>query len=375
MLYTNAMIFTPQFVFQRGEFAVEDGRFVPPAPAREGQVVDLQGAYVLPGLIDIHIHGCAGCDFSDGDEAGLRRMAAHCAGRGVTSLLPTSMSLPYPQLERAFSTGRRVMEERRSGESRVLGFHMEGPFLSPAKKGAQREDHLKAPDFAAFESLFKASGGAIRILDVAPELPGAADFTRQAARLCRVSVAHTGCDYDQASALYDAGACHLTHLYQAMTGFHHRAPGPIPAAAEREEVTAELIADAVHSHPAAIRLAFRLFPGRLCLVSDAMRGCGMPDGLYDLGGQQVAIRGRRATLPGGVLAGSVSDLYTCMRTAIDCGVPREAAIRAATYEPARAVGVLDRLGSIEPGKLADFLLCDQSLALRAVYIGGEQVSP
>lgn len=122
-------------------------------------------------------------------------------------------------------------------------------------------------------------------------------------------------------------------------------------------------------------MAFRLFPGRLCLISDAMRGCGMPDGLYELGGQQVAIRGRRATLPDGVLAGSVSDLYICMRTAIDCGVPREAAIRAATYEPARAVGVLDRLGTIEPGKLADFLLCDQSLALRAVYIGGEQVSP
>lgn len=372
MRYTNAMIFTPQFVFQRGEFAVEGGRFVP--PAQEGQAVDLQGAYVLPGLVDIHIHGCAGCDFSDGDEAGLRRMAAHCAGRGVTALLPTSMSLPYEQLERAFSAGRRVMEDRRRGEGRILGFHMEGPFLSPAKRGAQREDHLKAPDFAAFEALYEASGGAIRIVDVAPELPGAVDFAHKAARLCRVSVAHTGCDYDQASALYDAGAGHLTHLYQAMTCFHHRAPGPIPAAAEREEVTAELIADAVHSHPAAIRLAFRLFPGRLCLVSDAMRGCGMPDGVYELGGQQVAIRGRRATLPGDVLAGSVSDLYTCMRTAIACGVPREAAIRAATYEPARAAGALDRLGTIEPGKLADFLICDENLDLRAVYIGGEKVT-
>lgn len=374
MLYTNAMIFTPQFVFQRGEFAVENDRFVSPAPAREGGVVDLHGAYVLPGLVDIHIHGCAGCDFSDGDEAGLRRMAAHCAGRGVTALLPTTMSLPYGQLERAFSTGRRVMEDRRRGESRILGFHMEGPFLSPAKKGAQREDHLKTPDFAAFESLFKVSGGAIRIVDVAPELPGTADFARRAERLCRVSAAHTACDYDQAAALFDAGASHLTHLYQAMTGFHHRAPGPIPAAAEREGVTAELIADAVHSHPAAIRLAFRLFPGRLCLISDAMRGCGMPDGAYELGGQQVTIRGRAATLPDGVLAGSVSDLYTCMRTAVACGVPREAAIRAATYEPARVVGALDRLGTVEPGKLADFLLCDADLDLRAVYIGGEKVT-
>lgn len=371
MLFTNANIYTPQFVFRRGEFAVEKGRFVRPAQARRDRVVDLKGAYILPGLVDIHIHGCAGEDFSDGREAGLRRMAAHCAQRGVTALLPTSMSLPYESLEQAFSAGRRVMASPRPGESRILGFHMEGPFLSPAKRGAQREDYLKAPDADAFETLFASSGGAIRIVDVAPELPGAADFARRCAGLCRVSAAHTGCDYDRAAAFFDAGASHLTHLYQAMTGFHHRSPGPIPAAAEREGVTAELIADAVHSHPAAIRLAFRLFPGRLCLISDTMRGCGMPEGTYELGGQQVTLRGREATLPGGVLAGSVTDLYTCMRTAIACGVPREAAIRAATFEPARVAGALEELGTMEPGKLADFLLCDEDLALRAVYLGGE----
>ena len=152
---------------------------------REGRVVDLQGACVLPGLIDIHIHGCAGADFSDGDEAGLRRMTAHCAGRGVTSLLPTTMSLPYEQLKRAFSAGRRVMEDRRRGESRVLGFHMEGPFLSPAKRGAQREDHLKTPDFAAFEALYAASGGAIRIVDGRTTAGGSCLLLRHAAQRIR----------------------------------------------------------------------------------------------------------------------------------------------------------------------------------------------
>ena len=372
MVFQNALIFTPAGFF-RGGFTVENGRFGELFEGARPGAADLGGALVIPGLVDIHTHGAMGADFSDGDVEGLRRMARHLASRGVTSFAPTSMTLPYETLSAAFATARVLADKRPAGCARVAGVHMEGPFFSEKKKGAQNGAYLKAPDFEGFRALYEGCGGLVRIVDVAPELPGAADFAAQAKALCTVSVAHTDASYEEASAVFDAGASHLTHLYNAMPGVHHRKPGPIGAASERECVAAELICDGLHVHPSAVRMAFRLFPGRICLISDSLRCCGMPDGEYELGGQQVLLSGGVARLADGTIAGAASDLYEDLRNAVAFGIPREEAIRAATELPAREIGRFGELGVIAPGALADFLVCGEDLALREVWIEGERV--
>ena len=375
-VFTNGLLFLPGKGFVPGGFRVEDGRFAeifPSAvPMPEGSL-DLQGATVIPGLVDIHTHGAAGADFSDGDGEGLRRMAAHLAKCGVTSFAPTSMTLPYRRLADAFQTAVRLRDSRPADCSRVMGIHMEGPFFSEKKKGAQNGAYLKLPDFEAFRSLYEGCGGLVRIVDVAPELPGAAEFTEKAKALCTVSVAHTDADYEEARAVFEAGASHLTHLYNAMPPIHHRKPGVIGAASERENVRAELICDGLHVHPSSVRVAFRLFPERICLISDSLRCCGMPDGEYELGGQRVFLSGGVARLATGTIAGAASDLYTDMRNAVSFGIPKEEAIEAATLRPAREIGRADEIGSIEVGKYADFVVCGEDLAPSAVYIGGQKI--
>lgn len=373
MLFKNAEIFTGAG-FLRGSFRTEHGIFteiLASVPDEDG--VELDGARVIPGLIDLHTHGNSGADFSDGEYEGLRTMAAYSARHGVTSFAPTSMTLPYETLAKAFATGRRLADEQPKGCARILGIHMEGPFFSEKKKGAQNAAYLRLPDAAAFRKLYEDCGGLIRIADVAAELEGAEEFAREVSRLCAVSIAHTDADYEAASRVFDAGASHVTHLFNAMPPLHHRKPGVIGAAAERENVAVELIGDGLHIHPSVIRLAYRLFPERLCLISDSLRCCGMPNGEYELGGQPIWLKDRLATLADGTIAGSASNLYDCLLTVIGCGVPLEQAVRSATVVPAQELGCADRVGSIEPGKLADFVVCNAALTRRAVYLGGERV--
>ena len=233
---------------------------------------------------------------------------------------------------------------------------------------------MKEPDFAGFRNLYENCGGLVRIVDVAPELPGAAEFVEKASKLCTVSIAHTDSDYDHAKAAVDAGVTHLTHLYNAMPGIHHRNPGVIPAAVENPKVQAEIICDGYHIHPASVRLAFAMFKNRMILVSDSGRCAGLPEGSqFELGGQEAWLRGGVARLADGTIACSATNLWQCLRNVLSWGVPEEEAVRAATYNPAKAISAEDRIGSIEPGKLADFLICTPDYSQKRVFLGGKEI--
>lgn len=375
MFYKNANLFTSKGFCIGGFEVTEDGKFgqlffdVQPENA-----VDLNEAKVIPGLIDVHIHGAMGADFSDGDPDGLRRMAQYLLKEGITAFTPASMTLPYDTLEKAFKTGKALAEENPGDCARIMGAHMEGPYFSEKKKGAQNSAYLKNPDLEGFKGLQKSCDGFVKIVDLAPELPGAVEFVTGAKELCTVSIAHTDSDYDHAKAAVDAGVTHLTHLYNTMPGIHHRNPGVIPAAAENKNVRAELICDGIHVHPASVRLAFGMFGAdRMVLISDALRCCGMPNGEYELGGQTVYLNGDVGRLTDGTIAGAVTNLFEGMRRCISFGIQESDAIKAATINPACAIGADNVIGSIATGKYADFVVCSDDYSTKRVFKGGIEV--
>ena len=377
MFYKNARIFCSDFTFRMGAFEVVDGRFGAILPDSVPEdAIDLQGATVIPGLVEIHSHGNSGVDFSDREYEVLKAMAAYYAQAGITSFAPASMTLSYETLERSFANARRLADEAPEGHAALRGIRMEGPYFSYKKRGAQNPNYLKDPDLAGFMALQEKCGGLVRMVDVAPELPGALEFIRAVKDTCAVSVAHTDADYEQAKAAFAAGATHVTHLFNAMPPIHHRNPGVIPAAVENPNVRAEVICDGLHIHPAVLRLAFSAFgKERIVLISDSGRCCGMPEGSrFMMGGQEARLCNGVALLQDGTIAGSSIHLYQGMVNAIHFQVPEEDAIRASSYNPACAIGIDQLVGSIESGKIADFLVCSSDYSQKQVYMAGKKIS-
>ncbi len=358
---SNGQLFREGFFHRQDLFTDADGRICDRSEADHSEVLDVRGAYVIPGLVDIHTHGCAGYDFSDADEKGLKEIAAYLCRVGVTSFCPASMTFPEYRLEKIFATADCVPDE--GAYARPVGIHMEGPFLSLEKAGAQNRAYITAPDQSMFARLMKSASLPIRLVTLAPETKGAMDFIDRFHKHVHISLGHTACDYETARQAFLHGADHVTHLYNAMTGLGHREPGPAGAAADCRHVFVELICDGLHVHPAMVRAAFRLYgPDRVVLISDSMRATGLPDGETELGGQKVFKRGYRATLADNTLAGSVSDLMTCMQRAVSFGIPLADAVMAATFNPAASIGMEGEIGGFRPGARADLVIMNRQLS-------------
>ena len=381
MIIDHVKVFTEDKKFTDGGIVIKNGTIEQvytegKRPQTEDEVLDGKGMYAIPGLIDLHFHGCKGDDFCDGSRDAIARIAEYEASVGVTAIAPATMTLPVEELEQIL----RVAAEYKKGpyskkEADFVGINMEGPFISPAKKGAQDERNIIPCDVKVCERFLEVSEGLVKFMGIAPEeSENAVSFIEAVKDKVNVSLAHTNADYDTAMAAFNAGADHAVHLYNAMPAFTHRAPGVIGAVYDSKHVMAEIICDGVHIHPAAVRATFEMMgEDRMILISDSMRAAGMPDGSYTLGGLDVNVVGNRATLASdGAIAGSVTNLMDCMKTAVKTmNIPLETAVACATINPAKSLGIDAEYGSIRAGKKAHIVLMDQELNVQQVIKDGE----
>ena len=371
MWLKNAVVLGPDFRRVQTDVHLEGERIAGFGEA-QGEAVDCSGLTLIPGLIDIHTHACDGADASNRSVEELQRISRFEAAHGVTSFLPTTMTLPDDQLLGAMEAIRAFDEQGPEG-AYIHGINMEGPYLSLEKRGAHKAEWLRRPDAEHFRRLNAASGGRIRLCSVAPEVEGAAEFIREVRGEVRLSIAHTAADYDQAMAAFAAGVSHATHTFNAMSGFSHRAPGVVGAVFD-SDVTGELICDCVHIHPAVIRTAFKAMGSRLIMISDSMAATGLSDGVYELGGLTVYVRDGNATLEDGTIAGSTTPLSGDLKKAVQIAkVPFEDVVYACTAAPAKALDLFGSVGSIDAGKTADLVALDAELNVAHVWIRGKRI--
>lgn len=369
MIIKNGYVFTENATFEKRDIYIEDEYITEGAYQKTDGKIDADGLYVIPGLIDIHFHGCVGYDFCDGTTEAIQAMADYEAKNGVTAMAPATMTLDDTSLEKIFSCAASYESE--SG-SMLMGINMEGPYLSEAKKGAQNAAFLKKPDISHFVHMNSIAKGLIKLVSIAPEEPGALSFIEELKDHVVISVAHTTADYLTTKTAFETGASHVTHLYNAMPPFTHREPGVVGAAYDDGYCKVELISDGIHITPTVIRATFQLFgDDRIILISDSMMATGLTNGDYTLGGQPVKVNGNLATLADGTIAGSATNLMDCVRRAVSFGIPLTSAIKCASINPAKEIGVYDKVGSLTPGKYANIVLLDKDLDIIKVILKGK----
>ncbi|HBL41673.1 MAG TPA: N-acetylglucosamine-6-phosphate deacetylase [Ruminococcaceae bacterium] len=370
MIFKNAFIIDEQFNKVKADLEIQGETITAIGNLNGKDEIDCSDLTVMPGMIDLHIHGSRLADCSSDNVRDIQTVSRSLAENGITSFCPTTMTLSEDALKGAFSAIRSCMG--REEGAYIHGINMEGPYLSHEKKGAQADEHIRTPDINEFRRLREICP--ICLVDVAPEVPGADAFAREASNDCTVSAAHTAASYEQTVEAFANGFSHATHLFNAMTPIQHRAPGVPSAVFDSESVTAELICDGFHIHPAVLRMAFRLLgKDRAVVVSDSMPAAQVGDGTYQLGGQTVYVKSGKATLADGTIAASTTNLFEEYKNLLRFGVDPQQAIRACTINPARVIGQDRVTGSLAVGKRADILITDDSLRLKAVFIKGKQI--
>lgn len=372
MVIQGGKVFLPDGSFAEQDVFISGERFS--ETGNGSDVINAEGCYVIPGLIDVHFHGCMGHDFCDGTEDSIHAMAEYELENGITSICPATMTLGEDRLLKIAQAADAYRKAGHQDGAELVGINMEGPFISMAKKGAQNPDFIAKADAAMLRRLQEASGGLIRLCALAPEEEGAMEFIDACKDEVVISVAHTTADYDTAREAFRRGAKQVTHLYNAMPPFSHRAPGVIGAACD-SDCNVEMICDGIHVHPSVIRTTFKMFgDDRIILISDSMEATGMADGSYSLGGQAVTVKGSLATLADGTIAGSATNLMNCLRYAVKvAGIPLESAVKCATRNPAAAIGIADEYGSIAAGKYANAVILNDNLEIATIIRRGKIV--
>lgn len=373
MILKNATVFNGDFEKVRADVAIEGERISKIGDLSGEYELDLTDMTVMPGLIDIHIHGCGGADAGDATPEALETMSQTLVKNGITSFCPASMTLSFEELTKIFANIDEM--KNKVGGAYIHGANMEGPYIAMSKKGAQNPLYVRNPDKEEFKRLFDGCNGSIKVVDIAPECDGGDEFIKEIQPICPVSIAHTDAGYDEAVHAIELGVRHITHLFNAQSGLHHRKPGVVGAAfdvGKEKGVRAELICDGFHIHPATLRIAFRAMgEDGTVIISDSMKAAGCPDGDYDLGGQPVYVRDGKALLADGTIAASTSNVYKELKNVISFGIPEKQAVKSATINPAKAIRADRETGSIEEGKLADILVVDKDYNIKLVIVKGK----
>ena len=372
MIFKNCTFFNEIFEKELADIKIENGKIAEIGYFNEDDYVDMSGKILLPGLIDIHIHGGNGGDASDNSPQSLNKIRAYLAKRGVTSFCPTTMTLPVERLCQIAATVAGCAQAGSQGGAKIAGINFEGPFISLNKKGAQNGEYVIPGSKKDFDKLYAASKGLMRLITIAPEAFDSDEFIKYASESVAVSIGHTCANAQECQKAIDCGARHITHLYNAMTPMIHREAGVVGTAFDNN-VMCEIICDGEHVCPAVLRNTFKfLGEDRAVVISDSMRGAGLGNGEFELGGQMTYVKDgyKVAKLADGTIAASITNIFDELKNLIAFGIDFKSALKACTINPARAIGMENEIGSISVGKWADLVVVDENFELKEVYING-----
>jgi N-acetylglucosamine-6-phosphate deacetylase len=378
----HGTIVTPFQLLEDRIIIIEKGKIITITDKKEDlailknvEIIEAQNKFIVPGYIDIHVHGGGGSDVMDGEYEAIKQVAATHARFGTTAFLPTTMTMTKDKIIKSLKS---IHEARLkgTGTAEILGIHLEGPYINPEKKGAQKEEDIKKVSVEEFLEFNQASGNLIRLVTIAPEMPGAIDFIRWLHQQgIIVSVGHSNATYKQVQEGIQAGLSHVTHIFNAMRGLHHREPGVVGAALSSPKLIVEMIADGVHLHPMVLKMLTQIKESeKLVLITDAMRAAGFKEGTYDLGGQEVIVTQGQAKLKNGTLAGSVLTMDKAVKNLVTkVGISLLNAVQMASYNPAKCLGIDDRKGSLELYKDADIVILNKNLETELTMVAGKVV--
>ncbi|MCH5321163.1 MAG: N-acetylglucosamine-6-phosphate deacetylase [Eubacterium sp.] len=368
MIFKNCTFYNELFEKEFGDIEIENG-IIKQIGILDGDGKDMSGLVLIPGFVDIHIHGCGGGDASDASTDCLDKISKELARHGVTSFCPTTMTLSRDRLIDIVS----VIAKYNSNGAKIAGINLEGPYIAMSKKGAQNGDYIRDGSLDEFNEIYRASGEMIKLITIAPESFDSGEFIQSVSKKCTVSIGHSGANADECKNSINCGISHATHLFNAMTPMTHREAGIVGTVLDDERVMCELICDGGHICPAVLRNAFAILgEERTIVVSDSMRGAGLGEGEFELGGQQVFVEenGKYAILSDGTIAASITNIHTEFKNLISFGIDFKTALKACTINPARAIKEDTKIGSIQTGKCADLVFLDENLDIEEVYING-----